>query len=296
MISEKSVIKLLLVDDEDDFRHAAGKILERRGFSVTEAADGEEALAYVRCECPHIIVLDLKMPGLSGIETLQKIREIDSSIPVIILTGHGDYQGALAGLRLEIVDFLQKPVDIDLLGEKIRMLLNRNSGRPLKERSVTELMMPPAAYPKLFVNDPVEEALRIFHKAYSQPEDPMSLLRQKVRSVLVYDGKDQFLGIIRFHDLLKLVVPPPLGDSPYTTYFTGMFLAQCKVIGKRNLWELMADELIHVEEDEPLTKAVHLMVRHHLVNLPVMRKGELVGILRERDIIKEIADNVGAVM
>ncbi|MFH1999449.1 MAG: response regulator, partial [Planctomycetota bacterium] len=184
MTQERSEIELLLVDDEEDFRRAARKILERRGFSIREAADGEEALALVRSRRPQIIVLDLNMPGLSGIETLQKIREIGENIPVIILTGHGDFQDALAGLRLEIVDFIQKPVDIDLLGERVRRLLLQNNEKPLKERSISELMKPPAAYRKLYVNEPVEEVLKIFQEAYSQPEDPLSLLRQRVRSVL----------------------------------------------------------------------------------------------------------------
>ena len=292
MGTEETKIKLLLVDDEEDFRHATHKTMERRGFSVTEAAGGAEALVLIRKERPDIVVLDLKMPGLSGIETLQEIREIDETIPVIILTGHGSFQDALAGIRLEIVDFLQKPVDMDLLGKRIHELLQQKVGEPLRERTVSDLMRSPDLYPKLYADQPVEAAMEILHKVFFRPHDPDSPEAQRIRSMLVYDRSETFEGLIRFSDLLKLVLPPFLGDSPYTTYFTGMFMAQCKVIGKRALMELMGGKVC-VDEQAPLMEAVHLMVQHRLINLPVMKEGNLVGVLREKDLILEITKNMG---
>ena len=111
----------------------------------------------------------------------------------------------------------------------------------------------------------------------------------QIRSALVYDRDEKFLGLVRFVDMLKLVLPQFLEDSPYTTFFTGMFLAQCKLIGKGNLRELM-DEVVHVDVHDPIMRAIHLMVHYHLINLPVMDQGELRGILRERDVILEIAN------
>ncbi len=293
MTEESSAIRLLLVDDEADFRRATRRILERRGFSVEEAASGDEAIASVRRERPDVVVLDLKMPGLSGIETLRRIREIHEALPVIILTGHGSFQDALAGIRMEIVDFLQKPVDIDLLGKRILERLKQRPGEPLKERTVADLMVSPALYPKLYLDDPVEEALETLVAGFFQPRDPGLAQAQGIRSALVYDRNETFVGLVRFSDLLKVVLPPFLGDSPYTTYFTGMFLAQCKVIGKRKLRELMGEN-VSVDQLAPLMEAVHLMVRHHLINLPVMAEGKLVGVLRERDIILEIAGGLGS--
>ncbi len=280
-------LKLLLVDDEDDFRRATSKTLNRRGFSVTEAANGEEALEAIRRECPDIVLLDLKMPGMSGIETLQHIREIEASLPVIILTGHGDFEAAMASIKLEVVDFLQKPVDVDQLGRRIRSLLERGAEKPLRERTIAELMAPPSSYPRLYVDQPVAVALETLRKAFFQPVSEEAPTGQ-VRSALVYDRDEKLLGLIRFVDLLKLVLPSFLEDSPYATFFTGMFLAQSKVIGKRNIRELMGEQ-VFVEVNAPLMEAVHLMVNHHLITLPVMKQGELVGILRERDIIVEIA-------
>lgn len=294
MAAESTAIPLLLVDDEEDFRLAARTTLERRGFAVTEAASGEEAMASLERFRPEIIVLDLKMPGLSGIETLQKIRELDKALPVIILTGHGSFQDAFSGIQLEVVDFLQKPVDMDLLGIRIHQLLEHRGGPPLRESAVAELMVPTKLYPRLYIDQPVDAALEILRSVFRESRGPTRGEARRTRSALVYDREENFIGIIRFSDLMKLVLPPFLGESPFTTYFSGMLLAQCKLVGKRKLNELMC-ETVSVDLHAPLMQAVHLMVQHHLVNLPVMDQGELVGILREKDIIQEIIKNLGSV-
>ena len=290
MDKEFATLKLLLVDDEEDFRRATATALSRRGFEVTDAADGDEALAAIKHDRPDVVVLDLKMPGKSGIETLQEIRQLDASLPVIILTGHGNLEVAMAGIKLDIVDFLQKPIDMEQLARRIRALLDQDVERSLRERTISELMVPPSRYPKLYEDQPVSDAIVTLREAFYQPVVE-GVQPGQVRSALVYDRDENFLGLVRFVDMLKLVLPQFLEDSPYTTFFTGMFLAQCKLIGKRNLRELM-DEVICVEVHDPIMKAIHLMVHYHLINLPVMKEGKLVGILRERDVILEIARGV----
>ena len=288
MDKENVNLRLLLVDDEDDFRRATSAALTRRGFVVTEAASGEEALAAVQRQRPDTVILDLKMPGMGGIETLQGIRKIDATLPVIILTGHGDFETAMAGIRLDIVDFLQKPVDMDRLARHVRRILKQGAQGLLRERTVGELMAPASRYPRLYVDQPVSDAIATLREAFYQPVVE-GVQPGQVRSALVYDHDEKFLGLIRFFDMLKLVLPAFLEGSPYTTFFTGMFLAQCKVSGKRNIRELM-DKLVYVNVHDPIMRAVHLMVHYHLINLAVMDEGELVGILRERDLVLEIAN------
>jgi len=294
MDGNQTRLKLLLVDDEADFRRATSNALGRRGFSVTEAASGEEALAALKRDLPDVVVLDLKMPGMSGIETLRKIRAVEESLPVIILTGHGDFQSALAGIKLKIVDFLQKPVDMDRLGARVRSLLERGVKKPLREPTIAELMVSPAVYPKVYADAPVKETLEALRQELFRlpPGGGQGI---QVRSARVYDRDDKFLGMIRILDLLKLVLPPFLEGSPYSTFFTGMFLAQCKLIGKRDLRELLGDQ-VTVDVNAPLMEAVHLMVKQHVVNLPVVKEGELVGVLRGREIIIEVADSMGGAM
>lgn len=283
-------IKLLLVDDEEDFRKATTSALQRRGFTVTEAESGAQAIELIQRELFAIIVLDLRMPGLSGIDTLKEIRRFEATLPVIILTGHGSYHDALAGINLEIVDFIQKPVEIDFLEARIRRFLEPGVRELLRERKITELMASPSIYPMVYDDQPIRDLLKRFRDSYL-PAKIGEVPATQIRSALVYDRTDRFKGIVRFHDLLRLVLPPFLSDSPYTTYFTGMFLAQTKMIAVKVVGELLG-EFIYVESDAPLMQAVHLMHQHWLNTLPVMRSGELLGILREKDLVLHIADNI----
>lgn len=287
MEKDSKRLKLLLVDDEDDFRHATITTLSRRGFIVTEAADGESALKALSLERPDVVLLDLKMPGMSGIETLEKMREIEPSLPVIILTGHGDFDAAMAGIKLEVVDFIQKPVDMDQLGIRIHTLLEKGDDRPLREPTIAELMASPSLYPRVSIDESMSSVLKTIRSAYLKPV-PEGFHPGQVRSALVYDRNNKFVGIVRFSDLLKLILPSFLRDSPYASYFTGMFMAQCKVAGNRNINELVRKQ-VFINIDAPLMEAVHLLVEHRLINLPVMKDGELVGVLRGRDIILEAA-------
>jgi DNA-binding response OmpR family regulator len=292
MMDDSIKTYLLLVDDEADFRTAASKTLERRGFAVTQAASGEEALSIIERERFDIVVLDLKMEGMGGIETLQKIRQHNPSLKVLILTGHGDFDAAMSGIKLDIVDFLQKPVDVDQLAVRIRVLLKQEDHGPLREKTITELMASPSIYPRVYMDEPISAVLKAFRAAFRGSVHEGSQTGQ-TRSVLVYDRSQDFQGIIRFNDILKLLLPNYLEQSYYASYFTGMFLAQCKVFGNNTINDLLGN-LIIVTPLTPVMEAVHLMVNHHLINLPVIDKGKLVGVIRERDVIFEIESCLGA--
>jgi len=294
MREEEKRLSLLLVDDEEDFRRATTAVLGRRGFDVTEVGNGDDALDAIKGSPFDVVLLDLKMPGKSGIETLRELRKIEPSLPVIILTGHGDFEAAVATIKLDIVDFLQKPVDIDLLATRIHDLIERGTkSQPLREQTISDMMIAPSAYPRIVINDPLEKVLKAFEKAFANPERSEALPGE-IRSAIVFDTHGEFKGMIRFNDLLKLLIPPYLGDSPYATYFTGMFLAQCKVLGSRRIDELVGDPIV-VEIDAPIMEAIHLMVENRLINLPVLRSGKLVGILRGRDIVLQIARSMGSI-
>lgn len=291
MDKDSAKLKLLLVDDEDDFRRATSAALSRRGFTVVEAASGEEAIEAIRQNSPDVVLLDQKMPGKSGIETLQEIREIDPHLPVIILTGHGDFDTALAGLKLHIVDFLQKPIDIEQLSDRLRSFTKQDVGQYLREPTIAELMVRPSLYPRVVVDEPMTSVLKVIRQAYSKHVPEESRLGQ-VRSALVYDRDDKFLGLVRFSNLLQLFIPPFLKNFEYSTFFTGMFLAQCKVVGKENIGRLVRKQ-VFVEVNAPIMEAIHLLVEHKLINIPVLENDELVGILRARDIILETVQLTG---
>lgn len=114
-----SQLKVLLVDDEQEFVSTLAERLELRGMHVEIAMDGEMALNIIENEPPQVVVLDVMMPGLSGMEVLGRIKTIDSKIQVILLTGHGATKDGIKGMQLGAFDYLIKPVDIDELIEKL---------------------------------------------------------------------------------------------------------------------------------------------------------------------------------
>ena len=112
-------LKVLLVDDEELFRETLAKLLRRRGLEVATAANGELGLALVRELAPDVVVLDLRMPGIDGIETLRRIKALRADTRVVMLTGHGSVEAGVEALSGEAFDFLLKPVGPDQLVEVI---------------------------------------------------------------------------------------------------------------------------------------------------------------------------------
>ena len=110
---------ILLVDDEDHFREATNKQLTARGYTVYESDSGFDAIKIVRHENPEVVVLDQKMPGMDGIETLKEIKKVRPETQVIMLTGHGSTQAAAETGRHDVFKYMQKPCGINELIEGI---------------------------------------------------------------------------------------------------------------------------------------------------------------------------------
>ncbi|MBI5604690.1 MAG: response regulator [Deltaproteobacteria bacterium] len=114
-----AAIRLLLVDDEEDFRITLANRLRKRHLEVLDVEDGYKAVETVREKPVDVAVVDVKMPGLDGLETLRQIKEINALIEVIMLTGHASVESGIEGMRLGAFDYLMKPCDINELILKI---------------------------------------------------------------------------------------------------------------------------------------------------------------------------------
>ena len=112
-------ISVLLVDDEKDFVESLAERLQIRDFNVTTALSGDEALKIVEENDFDVIVLDVQMPGKSGIETLKEIKNLEQLSQVIMLTGHATVKTAIEGMKSGAYDYLMKPTDTDELIEMI---------------------------------------------------------------------------------------------------------------------------------------------------------------------------------
>ncbi|WP_338667830.1 response regulator [Pseudodesulfovibrio methanolicus] len=124
-------IRLLLVDDEPDFLTAYARRFKRRNVEITEASSGQQAIDHVRESEFDVVILDVMMPRMNGLETLRRIKAIAPDLPVIILTGHADSSVLIEGMDMGAFDFLLKPVGTDELYFKVLdAVRTRHRGQP----------------------------------------------------------------------------------------------------------------------------------------------------------------------
>ena len=115
------VTRILVVDDEEDFRNLLVKRLNRKSFSATGAASGLEALDFLADRVFEVALIDLKMPGMEGLELLQRIKKNQSETEVVVLTGHGTTESAVEAMKLGAYDYLTKPVNL----KELQVLLDK---------------------------------------------------------------------------------------------------------------------------------------------------------------------------
>jgi DNA-binding NtrC family response regulator len=117
--------RVLLVDDEQDFVEILSLRLQNEGERVSEAYSGKECLDRLKDDNIDVVVLDIKMPGMDGIETLREIKKRFPLVEVILLTGHGSTETAVEGMKLGAFDYLMKPADFDELTAKLQAARKR---------------------------------------------------------------------------------------------------------------------------------------------------------------------------
>ena len=140
-------MKMMLVDDEERFLVTTAKLLSRKGYDAITATSGAEALEKLMSENIHVVILDVKMPGMDGIATLQAVKARHPRVEVIMLTGHATVESAVEGLKSGATDYLMKPTDIEelirkaeeafakrqVLEDKIRVAQSRLVGKSARE-------------------------------------------------------------------------------------------------------------------------------------------------------------------
>jgi two-component system OmpR family response regulator len=116
---------ILIVDDEEDFRETLVKRLQKRNLKAFGAESGPKALKLMEAMTFDVVVLDVKMPGLDGIDTLKEMKKKSPRTEIILLTGHASLESGIQGMELGAFDYLMKPVNLDDLIEKIRQAYER---------------------------------------------------------------------------------------------------------------------------------------------------------------------------
>ena len=121
----KIPVKVLIVDDEKDFVEIFSLRLSSQGENVSTAYSGREALSVLETTAVDVVILDIRMPGMDGIQVLKQIKTLYPLVEVILLTGHGSTETAVEGMKLEAFDYLMKPADFKDIQEKLGAALKR---------------------------------------------------------------------------------------------------------------------------------------------------------------------------
>ena len=130
--------RVLLVDDETDFLETLVKRLTKRNLDVAGVESGESALTALEATPVDVVVLDVRLPGIDGVETLRRIKQTSPLIEVILLTGHANMEVAVQGMELGAFDYLIKPVDIDELLYKLQDAYKKKAIQEEKIRQMQE--------------------------------------------------------------------------------------------------------------------------------------------------------------
>lgn len=138
---------VLVVDDEASIRRSLEGVLKDEGLSVILAEDGESAIRHLMNTRPALVLLDIWMPGMDGLETLRKIKEIHQDLPVVMISGHATISTAVAATRLGAMDFLEKPLDLSGTIQLVRRVLNQSAPTVVDQEPRWEAIEPASVGP-----------------------------------------------------------------------------------------------------------------------------------------------------
>lgn len=167
---------ILVVDDEEDIRELVALNLEREGYKVVSVETGEEALGLAWAQTPAVIILDLMLPGIDGLDVCKKLKADPKTrpIPVVMLTAKGEEADIVTGLELGADDYVTKPFSGKVLVARVRRILSRaaESRDPKGLVRVHELTIDPARHEVLVEDKPVELTLTEFNILYTLAKRP----------------------------------------------------------------------------------------------------------------------------
>jgi len=290
-------IKVLMVDDEERFRTTTAKILARKGFDTILAASGEEALEKLT-EKPDVVILDVRMGGLDGHETLKLIKEKLPELPVIMLTGHGDMPGAKKALDTGAFDYLAKPCDVDLLSTKIQDAFEYATKAPYVEKLAKGIMIPLDEYTQIPLNSTVRDAIKALEESMRHLMATDRLMDTGHRSVVVTNPDNRVAGLLSPLDLIDAIRPgylsgpkPSMADSlQYSAMFwQGLFSSRVREIMDNPVRDIMSDTIPVIDADANLMDVANTMITLPARRMLVREANKDVGIVREQELFYEIA-------
>ena len=288
-----------MVDDEEQFRSTTAKILTRRGYDTSMAASGEQALEVLKKQEQDVVVLDIKMPGIDGHETLAEIKKMKPDLPVIMLTGHGAEESAKTSLQQGAFDYLSKPCDINLLSARIKEAVAAQDHKgPREEKCALEIMIPLDYYTTITPEKTVKEGIRALKESFEAALATGKVMETGHRSIVVLESDNHVVGILSITDLIKALQPaylsfpkPSTADSlQYSSVFwRGLFTYEAKNLGTRKIRDIMSEPAKTIDGETNLMEIANLMITEHVRRVVVTHQGQQVGIMREQELFFELA-------
>ena len=278
----KPKIKVLVVDDEKQFAENLCRVLLFRDIVATPVFDGYQAVATLKASTDFsAVVLDIKMPGMNGIETLAKIKKIDPEMEVIMLTGHAEIESGTQAIREGAYDYLMKPCDIEALAEKLHeaILAKKIKKYPVlwPRKFVKQISL--TGFIRLETEDMLNKAVEIFEKI------DRGIIRE---NLYVLDSDDRLAGIITRSDLIREAY-----NKHPELYCSWKELAKHpKWLPLKKIGEVMRPAPhIFAHPEEELAKVAHRMFDHNLRYLPIIANGKFNGIIQLKDILQYVGLN-----
>lgn len=256
--------KILVVDDEKFITWSLKQHLEKEGYEVFTAESGTEGIELFKVEVPDIMLLDIHMPGISGLETLEAIRKLNKDVIAIIITGHGDIETAVSAIKLGAYDFVEKPFDLS----RISVLIKKALETIKLKREVTYLRE--EQYDKYSFDNTIGQSKAM--------QDVITLAKKVAESdantILIQGesgtGKNLIARAVHYHsarasqpfvEVTSTAIPETLIESELFGYEKGAF-TDAK-IAKKGIFELANGGTLYLDEigdTKPSTQAKLLRV------------------------------------
>ncbi|OQY50184.1 MAG: hypothetical protein B6230_06820 [Desulfobacteraceae bacterium 4572_89] len=291
----KDKIRVLMVDDEERLHKTTARLLTRRGFKTTVVANGKAALETIT-NTPHdVVILDLKIKDMNGMDALEKIKHIAPEIQVIMLTDRTTPSSTIKLLAQKTCDHMKKPCDINVLSKKIKTAHAAGYGLcPGTPITAKEIMIHINDYIQISEEATVREAIQGLILACRTVLTSSRLLEPGHRSLLVLGKANRPTGFISFLDLLtatetnhRLSTKNATGNHPVS--WDDLFSFQIKNLADKRVKEIISNQVPLINGNASLMEIADFMYNRRLPRIIVMMDHKAVGVIREQDLLFEMA-------
>jgi len=251
-------IRLLLVDDEDDFRQTLAKRLTKKGITPEQAENGEKALSILENKRMDVVVLDVKMPGMDGIEALHHIKKKYPKTEVIFLTGHAATQDGVQGIKTGAFDYLSKPIEFEHLFGKIKQAYEKieREEEKLKEAEFREHMEV-----QMVTTEKLASLGTLAAGVAHEINNPLAIINESAGWLKLIINKEEMAQMSRkqdFEKALNKIEKGVMRAKRITHQLLGFARKDDSVFAEVNLMELV-EEGINLVNREAVNKNIEIL-------------------------------------